>query len=360
MKNNTLNDRTQLEILPALEITEKLIEKAIHKETGYNGYAEITAMTDLGFSNNYMRMKGGFFTGMHFQWESSLPFVPVDATVNSCGVSVFVLNSDISYNEFVERIILAKEEIKNSEYNWNFERGNHFISLCQMDDNRCCVVMHASADEYKKTIIDNSLYPIPGVWYYNRIHHIESDDGNRFLRYLIGTEAERFISIAMSLEEKNHSRMRYMADAIFGNKIVNELLYVPHYGMPTNQSIAIGCSWKKEVAMLLTVPGRDLYLLTPSKQCMDDTWLTPHGLGAIVNSPCIQYNKKELYVNNKIMKSDNDIASLSGKRIRFSEKQNLEYQFHINQILTKCNASIWHKIHPLFSLNKNGFANIIL
>lgn len=359
MKNFSLNDPTQQVILPALAITERLIAKAITLETGHRSHAEIIAMPDLGLANNYIRMKGGFFTGMYVNWDSPIPFIPVDATVNSCGVSVFLLKEDISFLEFQSRVVSAKEKLKTSLYNWNYERGNHFISVCRLSNGQYCAVMHSSADEYKRSIVGNSLYPEPTVWYYDDIHTITSEDGNRFLRYLIGKDAERFISIATALENTNHNRMKAMADLIFGEIIKDELLYAPHYGMPSTNSIAIGCSWKKEASILLTVPGKDVYIVTPKKTPNDSKWLLPHGLGSIIDTPSISFDQMQLVINNQTMTSDRDISTLPGKGIRFSKNEKETYQYEIQKILKKCNASIELIAHPLFGLNKDGFNNYL-
>lgn len=359
MKNYTLNDPTQQVILPALEITENLITKAITLETGQTGHAEIIAMPDLGFANNYLRMKGGFFTGMYVNWESPIPFIPVDATVNSCGVSVFLLKEDISFSEFQRRVLSAKEKLKNSSYNWNYERGNHFISIGQLSNGKICVVMHSSADEYKRSIADSSLYPEQTAWYYDNIHTIESDDGNRFLRYIVGKDAERFISIATSLEKTNHHRMKYMANLLFNDMIEDEVLYAPHYGMPTANSIAIGCSWKTDTSILLTIPGKDVYIVKPNKIINQPQWLLPHGLGSIADTPSVYFEKRHLMINDQTMTSDFDISTIPGKRIRFSENEKETYQSNVQQILKKCNATIELIVHPWFGINKDGFNKYI-
>lgn len=355
MKNNTINDLTQLEILRSLEITENLIEKALIKENIHPPNVEIIAMPDLGLANNYIRMKGGFFTGMYASWESAIPFIPVDATVNSCGVSVFLLNTGISFSEFKSRVLSAKFKLKNSSYNWNYERGNHFISVCQLNNGLYCVIMHSSADEYKRSIPNKSLYPEESVWYYNNLHIVASDDGNRFLRYLTGKEAEYFSEIAVSLKDINHFRMKYMADLLFHDILDKELLYVPHYGMPTTNSIAIGCSWSKKYAVLLTAPGRDIYIVKSIHTNDNAQWLMPHGLGTIIDLPCISFKKKQLIINKQLISSDTDIANLSGKKIRFTDSNFEDYQHSLNQILKKCNATIELTARPLFSINKDGF-----
>ena len=48
MKNLTLNDSTQQELLPHLQITEDLLAKVATKLSGCKKTASITAMPDLG------------------------------------------------------------------------------------------------------------------------------------------------------------------------------------------------------------------------------------------------------------------------------------------------------------------------
>lgn len=358
MINNTLNDCTQKVILPILKVTETLISKAINQIDSINPEVEIVAMPDLGFSNNAIRMKGGFYTGMYLKWNSNTPFVPVDATINSCGVSIFLLNNSISYENFNEKIELAKNSISNLGYNWNFERGNHFISLCQLNDGRHCVVMHASADEYKKSISDYSLYPLPGIWYYDDIKVIQSSsDNGRYLRYLSGKPAERFISIATRLEDINHKRLNQIAEMLFGDYIESEMLYIPHYGMPTETSIAIGCSWKKEYSVLLTVPGRDFYIISDKAAHGNNIWLTPHGFGAEIFSPKVTYESNNYLINGTIVRNDDDVKRINKKDIRCAKLSSIDVSLHAEKIIKKCNAEIAYKIHPLMTVSGNGFEN---
>lgn len=351
MIDRTLGDQTQLAILPHLKETENLAAQAIRRETGIDSGAQITAMPDLGLANNAIRMKGGFFTGMYMEWNSNVPFIPVDATVNSCGVSVYILNEGIPAQEFAERIVVAKQSLAAGGYNWNFERGNHFISICRMGDGRYCAVMHASADEYKRDLRDYALYPDQGVWYHDQIKTVWNHDHSRYLRYLAGSSAERFIDIALGLEEINHRRMQDFAKIIFGSILDYELIYVPHYGMPTASSVAIGCSWQSNRSILLTLPGRDFCAI---KNTDDHKWLTPHGFGASVPNPDISYDKSGFRINGKQISADGDVRSLGGKDIRLSGAGQDLVDSHIHQILDKCNAVISERFHPLLSINKEG------
>lgn len=351
MIDRTLQDQTQLAILPHLEETEALVSHAIRKETKNDSQVSITALPDLGLANNSTRMKGGFFTGMHIEWESPIPLVPVDATVNSCGVSIYILNQMIPVQEFADRIESAKQKMTASGFNWNFNCGNHFISVCRMTDGRYCAVMHASADEYKRELAGLALYPDTNIWYYDKIRTIYHHDRSRYLRYLIGSPAEKFIDIALSLGEINHRRMSNYAEAIFGPILDHELIHVPHYGMPTASSAAIGCSWQPGRTVLLTLPGKDLYMIENSD---DPKWLTPHGFGASIPDPDILYNHNGFHINGKEIVTDADVRALSGKGIRFSSADQTSVDQHIQQLLQKCNAVITECFHPIISINRDG------
>lgn len=357
MINYTLNDATQRVILPELKKTEELIMNAIEKETGMEAAAEIVAMPDLGLANNSIRMRGGFFTGMFVQWESKIPFVPVDSTVNSCGVSVFLLRDKMTQEQFVQCIKLAKKRVASLSYHWNFERGNHFISLCRLDYDRQCVVLHASADEYKKSIKDKALYPLRDVWYYDKVKTLAcSDDSGRYLRYLVGTDAEKFIEIATGLEAVNHARMNDIAGMAFGNFIEKEVLYVPHYGMPTPSSIAIGCSWKNDRAILLTRPQKSIYIIKPEHLCTTSLWLTPHGFGSSISSTDISYFHGLLSINGIRIETDEDVQGLKGKGIRLASSTDEEIKYHVEKILDKSNAVVDVELHQIACLNCDGFA----
>lgn len=359
MINHSLNDATQAAILPELKRTEELIAYAIQKETGQEAAVEITAMPDLGLANNAIRMRGGFFTGMFAHWESRIPFIPVDSTVNSCGVSVFSLRDRITREYFVDRVGQAKKRIGDTGYHWNFERGNHFISLCSLPDGRQCVVMHASADEYKRSIKGKSLYPVPGVWYYDKIKVVSSSDaGGRYLRYLTGADAEHFAEIAVGLETVNRTRMSNIADLAFGDLIEEELLFVPHYGMPSPSSVAIGCAWKSDRSILLTRPREAMYIIRPVQKYTPLPWLTPHGFGACIPSARISYRHSALYINSVKIETDEDVRGLTGKGIRTLPAGHGDGASHVERILAECGAEVDTELRQIASLSYDGFIEI--
>lgn len=362
----TLQDHTQEAILPHLNVTEQLMACALEKENGHACNVEIAAMPDLGLANNSTRMRGGFYTGMFVKWDTDIPFVPIDATVNSCGVTVFLLNNIIEPQALFERIKEAKRKAEAVGYNWNFERGNHFITLCRDDFEKYYLVMHASADEYKKNIRGQALYPTDLVWYHDDIKVIFDNAKNRVLRYIVGKSADKFISVATGLEAINQNRMLYIADAIAGNDIKQELLYVPHYGMPSENSIAIGCSWKSQKSILLSVPGSDMYIVRNADDRVGDNiddnvgadkknWLMPHGFGAQITNPVIVYQGGELYINRMRITCDEDVALLKEKEIRCAKSDTNQVHYHVDKILEAMSARITNRLHPIAMVNKDGF-----
>lgn len=363
--NKTLNDSSQKKIIPILQETKKLLLLAIKKESNQKGKVSITAMPDLGLANNIIRMSGGFFTGMFLEWESKVPIVPIDTTINSCGVAIYQLKKEISIQDFINSFENVDTKIKNElGYNWNFERGNHFITLGKLDNGNYCIVMHASADEYKNDMGKRSLYP-PAIknekksviWYAHDIKTIFSaKNKNRYLRYLTGDTANKFISIAIRLETVNHIRMQEISTCLFKKYIDKELLFVPHYGMPSYKSIAIGCSWKKELSVLLTAPEKDIYIIghkDRETKTNDNKWLTPHGLGVSASIENIKY-KKGLTINNKQIKDLNDIKKIEGRSIRCRNDNEDDFNKHIDSTLSICQAERKTVIHPLVTYSAEG------
>ena len=367
--NKTLNDETQKKIIPILKETRDLFLLAIKKECNTKGKVSITAMPDLGLANNVIRMSGGFYTGMFIEWDSEIPIIPIDSTINSCGVAIYSLKREISISDFEESFKNIDDRLKNElGYNWNFERGNHFITLGKIENGDYCIIMHGSADEYKNNMGDKSLYPPPKgfekiseLWYAKYIKKVTSlKNKHRYLRYITGEIANKFISIAIRLETVNHIRMQEISKFLFKEYISNELIFIPHYGMPSNNSIAIGCSWENQQSVLLTAPGKDIYIIEQKDEHLknnDDYWLTPHGLGVSASIESIKY-KNGLYINHTLLKELEDAKSIKGRTIRCREDNLKEFNEHIKLTLSNCNAEIKYIIHPLATISADGFKKI--
>ena len=362
MKNLSLNDSTQLAILPHISITEELLCSAIKSASGTGGEVEIVAMPDLGLSSNVIRMRGGFFTGMYIHWKCNLPFVPVDATVNSCGVYIFTLNQSIERADFERRIQMGKKNIHSLNYNWNFERGNHFITYGHFNNGTPCIVMHASADEYKKSRNDVALYPTNDCWYKDeiRVYYSQKEEGGRYLRYICGNAAEKFIGIAMSINEKNGKRHKDIAQIMFGDILNDEYLFVSHYGMPTSSSIAIGCSWEESRIVLLSAAKKSIYIIKPDTEHdavdanVDGLSLNPHGFGVEIQQPVINYKNGNLHINGVIITSDDSISYLNGRGVRMRNATDKEVDEHVTKILAECKGTIQNVIKPTLSLSSVG------
>ena len=153
MVNLTFNDETQMKILEFLGTTEKMISDVTSQLSNCKKDAKIYAMSDLGLSIDAVRMMGGFFVGTCITWDCDVPFVPIDATVNVCGVCAYKLKYKITPEEFKNRI--EKTFNTDNTYDWNYNRGNHFCTLCYCDgkhklEEGYYIVVHASAAEYKE------------------------------------------------------------------------------------------------------------------------------------------------------------------------------------------------------------------
>ena len=302
--NQTLNDRTQKKILENLKITEKLISRVATKLSAIQKNCDIYAMSDLGIAHNVTRMRGGFFTGAVYKWEESdIPFIPVDTTVNVCGTALYKINFEMRIAEFKKRC--EKVLCDTTKYDWNFMNGNHFISLCYLEDEDNLIglkkgyymLVHASACEYKK-----ELYPTIGNWYYDNIK-IERENNERYLRYIEGKEAERFYEKVKSLESFNRERNYFFCRQVLSDAIGEEILNVAHYGMPSIHEILIGVQKTNGLAMLLTSPGKNLFIV--SKKSKDETAYIPHGFGLeLPNKSDFAYHKDFIEIGGKKFSSN--------------------------------------------------------
>lgn len=237
-------DNTQNVILPYLKDTEKLLSKLV-EEHDPNGWAKIIPSNDLGMPNNITRIAGGFLTGALYDWSCAVPIIPVDATVNTCTSAVFELKDfDIESldNMKFQRIVedLCAEAMKNG-YAFSFNSGNHFLIIAEDDDGNYYLVLHCSAKQAKESCF--GLYPTERVWYRDKIKTILNDDQSRYLRYIRGDAAVRFIDYANRFRDFNEELHTYVSEAfakLTSSRISDFKILRHHYGMPTKSSIAIG------------------------------------------------------------------------------------------------------------------------
>ena len=350
MKNYTLNDPTQQMLLPHLIITEELLARIATKLSGKKMDAEITAMPDLGIAHNCTRMMGGFFTGARYVWNSTVPFVPVDATINVCGTLVCKLKGEIKIQDFLERV--QKVLVNQTRYTWNYTNGNHFISLCSSNgeygtEQGYYMVVHASANEFKNG--PQGLYPNLNAWYYDSIKTEYFEGTSRYLRYISGNSAEHFYEIANMLIEFNEERNRYFIRNVLKEYLDKEVLSVQHYGMPNNHTVCIGTHWENTIYTLLTAPGCPIFIVEPGNNYDG----SPHGLGLAVKKTYIEFSSDSITIGNKKFHQGEsiDIGTDAINRCSFNSDDLDEY---VARILNICPGKIIGKLNQRVSISKDG------
>ena len=389
--NFSLNDNTPKEILKHLEITSKLLSKVGTELSGTQKESMIYAMPDLGIAQNGTRMLGGFYTGSCYSWDSDVPFIPVDATVNVCGTAVYRLKQKITPQEFQRRLdgVMKNREIylkyatthlpsqildsidleREDKFYWNYNVGNHFAILAEQNGENSelpegqYMIVHASAIELKKDNLKYGLYPVEGNWYYDDIQTIYDDKENRYLRYIYGKKADQFSELANILQRINKDRNRYFCNAVLGELAGEEVINLSHYGMPTKNAICIGCQWEQDNFTLLTAPGNDIYLVHPdlsSKNTIKlkdkQITLTPHGCGVMLknSSDTIEYLDDGILIGNKHFKKGESINIGNDVLVRTNGMYSEQVKQHIEKVLDRCPGTIYGQIHQLFARTKYG------
>ena len=389
--NFSLNDNTQKEILKHLEITSELLSRVGTQLSGTQKESMIYAMPDLGIAQNGTRMLGGFYTGACYSWDSDIPFIPVDATVNVCGTTVYRLKHKISVQEFKDRLdkVMANRETylkyatthlpsqildsidleRVDKFYWNYNVGNHFAILAEQNGENFkfpegqYMIVHASAIELKKDNLKYGLYPVDGNWYYDDIQTIYNDKENRYLRYIYGKKAVQFSELTNILQRINKDRNRYFCKAVLGGLASEEVINLSHYGMPTKNAICIGCQWEQDNFTLLTAPGNDIYLVHPDVSSKNTIklkdkpiTLTPHGCGVMFKNSrdTIEYLDDGILIGNKHFKKGESINIGNDVLVRTNGMYSEQVKQHIEKVLDKCPGIIYGQIHQLFARTKYG------
>ena len=389
--NFSLNDNTQEEILKHLKITSHLLSKVGTKLSNKPKESQIYAMPDLGIAQNGTRMLGGFYTGACYIWDSDVPFIPVDATVNVCGTAVYRLKRKISPEEFKQRLdgVMEKRETylkyvktrlpsqildsidvnDKSKFFWNYNVGNHFVILAEQNEENSelpagqYMIVHASAIELKKDNLKYGLYPVPTNWYYDDIQTEYDTESNRYLRYISGEKAVKFYQLAQLLQIINKDRNRYFCKKVLGDLADKEIINMSHYGMPANNAVCVGCQWEQDDFTLLTAPGNDIFLVHPdissnnTIQLGDKSiTLTPHGCGVRLNNPTdsINYCKDGITIGGKYFRSGQSIDIGKDVSVRTLNMSSEQLKEHIDAILKKCPGKIYGQMHQLFARTKHG------
>lgn len=214
------DDNTQRVLLPYIKTTEQIICKVLKL---YDPYAvcNIFPSFDLGVPNNVTRLAGGFATGSIISWDSSVPFVPVDITLNTCSSSYYYIDNSLAktvskkLNE--KKIIEMTVQGEKQGYMFSFASGNHFIMLAKNKDNQYVLLLHSSNKEYK--IGKEALYPTTNSWFAEvKKRYIDSKCG-RYLDYLIGESALKFQKIALKNNYKNSEIHSWIASYLCDSNV---------------------------------------------------------------------------------------------------------------------------------------------
>ena len=230
-------DRTQELLIRHLAETERNLRSALRVlDSGAD--CQICAAADLGVPYDPLRLGGGFASGCVVDWTCRVPIVPVDTTMNVDLTTVYEL-TDYPEGLFdgdnlsTTRKIIEQESI----YQWNFDSGNHFISLCVDDLGGWRLVLHSNDREFKSQY--NGLYPSESNWYGSNIVMF---GGRRPIRLLIGDRAELFLDLCSMLPEYGRLRHRLIAECLLrstGAAIKGEG-HKQHYGMIGRSTASLG------------------------------------------------------------------------------------------------------------------------
>ena len=286
---NLLNDATQRILLPYIRETQCLLNKVIHQYDS-NGQAYILPSIDLGFSYNTGRIAGGFTTGMIVNWNSSEPFVPIDMTIKECSGSVFKIDvpdeSFFSYKNIDETLA----ELRRLGHKFSFTSGNHFISLYRDGKGSRYLVIHSGDDGYRDS--NKGIYPSDKAWYWKKVLRVYNVDNGRYINYLIGSDAEKFIDIGLA----NRPNV-----ACFHNCLCRMLLKdcghvvegntYQHYGFHSKNTAVLGTGLVSEndIFPIFSNEGLPIIIVKPSKDMwsviIDDErrFIIPHGWGQIID-----------------------------------------------------------------------------
>lgn len=374
-KNKLYNDNSQKVLCDYINITESLLTDVI-REHDSNGWAKIIPSYDLGFPNNIIRLAGGFPTGILVDWECSVPIIPIDTTVNTCSSSVFEINGfdeTLSSQDFEKIVDKVCKNAGEFSYSFNYKSGNHFLMIAKDDNNKYYLVLHSSARECKESCF--GLYPTERSWFNRNIKIKYNNSQTRYLRYIRGETAMRFIDYAERYKAFNKEIHEFVVAEfarIIGGSLEKNSDYnmtKDHYGMPTRSSIAIGTFTAKlnDVIPIFSDVGKDICLFKLSgdnwtyRLGNEDIALVPHGWGQVIEdiksisicNPCDKNNRKlNLKVNDQYIK----YPVISDKRIVADKLHNIckhirsfnDIDSFVNESQSYMKGIILKKLHPIF------------
>ncbi len=355
------NDYAQSFLSDYLRETEHIFYHALRKLDS-TAECRITPAADLCFPHDVIRLAGGFATGCLVEWRSRVPVVPIDTTVNIDTTSIFYISERVEFSS--ERFESFKKSIEErSSYEWNFNKGNHFISYCRRkSDGAPALVIHSNEKEFKYQF--NGLMPVKDNWYMDSVH--TTNVGSRYLRLLIGEKCATFYRIAKMLENYNIVRHAFVARSLIGDRstVVNEY-HKNHYFMPGPEAVAIGCylCTKNEVVPVLSAPGNDICLFQVhsggnNKLRMlggKETFIVPHGFGKTSNCPVTMHASKDTLEINGISFENTPKSSIGLHPALCTRYSTDDPQVFFDDIKHHTPGMIVDRFEQIQWYNKNGF-----
>lgn len=293
-------DHAQNYLVPYLQETSDLMLSAF-RQLDEDSECRITPAADLCIPHDVVRIAGGFATGCLVEWRCKIPIIPIDTTVNIDITSCYSISDEIS-DRFTTSFFdqLQRRTDEQTSYEWNFNKGNHFIaSVRRRSDGQAGLFFHSNEKEFKYQY--NGLMPVPGNWYWDDVKTFYG--AGRYVRLLVGQKALLFHRIAKMLHDFTVLRHSFLAHEILpaGVRIIAEE-HKFHYYMPNQQSVAIGCYLCEpgEIVPVLSRPGRPIDVFSPAdggvnklKLLSGETKLVvPHGWGKTSLMP-IEVSRQE-------------------------------------------------------------------
>lgn len=349
-------DNTYCELLEYMKETQDIATRALYCLDKNADFRLIDSL-DLSIPYDVDRLAGGFPTGVYVYWHCKEPIIPVDTTVNCCSASIFLLGKigEFDAPKYIDTLKNINNIWKDGSYMLNFDRGNHFISLCIDENEEYYLIMHSTAKEFTKGY--NGLYPIKGNWYYDKIKVYQS--GKRYFRYIMGKEAVLFRDTAKFLNQYNEIRHENIAYSILKelNLDIVEIEHFHHYGMENDNSIKIGCYTlnKNSIFPVFSKPSYyiDLFKLSKCvKQTEEGKFIVPHGWGKYMVKPLninCDFDKRHFFIGNErfnIFSNDNfyRLTNLVYRDFETIRGENSFYEYYKAELEGKVSKRLFQKI----------------
>lgn len=252
----------QRNLIKELETTERILTNIATSISGREMRAEICVLPDVNNTETIPNQM--FFNGTLAYWDTDVPFIPIEKTMNVSGISIYRLNNFIHPLQFMERVGKA---LRNKRYNWNYSARNQLIALMSANGKECLqngqyLILNMPINEYQQRNMPDGVITQEN-WFYDKIKTKTDLITGKKLDYLEGKDAEKFYAITKRLEKYYVDRNDYFANLVLKESYDKRVLIATNYGMPTLNSVAVGCYWHCKMYPLIMKPKNRVYLMYP-------------------------------------------------------------------------------------------------